>query len=93
MKLCLDHRFAVAQSTTDHGSLLAVCEECAELIKKTEPPANIQSEGVPLIDVLLPIQQISILCDNTVGLSSISLYLKEIRKIHYIEEIIFYQIG
>lgn len=76
VKLCLDHRVAIMpnQNNSDNGPLLAVCANCAEDIKRMDPPANYQqqqSDGndppvEPLIDLLLPMQQVSATCDNTV---------------------------
>ena len=68
-RLCLDHRVAVAQNSTDFGPLLVLCNDCAEVVKRTsEPPANVQMQtqaDEPLVSILLPIQQLSVLCDNT----------------------------
>jgi len=66
VKLCLDHRLAVIQNATENGPLLALCDECAEEVKRCLPPTNAQTTDEPLVEILLPMQQVSILCDNSV---------------------------
>ena len=75
VKLCLDHRVAIMpnQNNTDNGPLLSLCANCADEIKRMEPPTgrlqpaeNSDPPGEPIVDVLLPMQQVSAICDNTV---------------------------
>lgn len=74
--LCLDHRVAVVQqSNNDNGPVLAICTACAEEVKRLDPPANLSCVGnqqqpiglgEPLVELLLPMLQVSATCDNTV---------------------------
>ena len=66
VKLSLDHRIAIAQNGAESG-LLVLCEDCAEEAKRLHPPTS-TPQSLPFIDILLPLQQISILCDNKVFL-------------------------
>lgn len=71
VKLCLDHRVAVAQlNNNENGPLLVLCASCADEVRRLEPPGNHagnqQQPVEPLVDLLLPMLQVATLCDNTV---------------------------
>lgn len=55
VKLCLDP--AIAIGTGDHPPPLYICQGCADQIR-------LESESCQLLDVLLPMQQISMTCEN-----------------------------
>ena len=65
VKLCLDHRIAINDSNGDNGPLLALCYDCSEEAREMEPPVSVSTQEVSLVDLLLPIAQVSVLCDSS----------------------------
>ena len=66
VKLCLDHRLAINENSVENGPMLALCYDCSEEARDMEPPVSASTQEASLIDLLLPMTQVSVLCDSSV---------------------------